>query len=180
MAKDDDSSILEDNGITLLTGEIEDENCEDVVRWILEENIESRHEMLTLIINSNGGNLSSGFAVIDAMCGSKIPIRTIGMGELSSMGLTIFITGKERILTPNTLILSHQWEGGTGQCKEHELLAGIKRNQLVSDMIIRHYRKYTGLTEKDIRKYLLCPSDVYLTAKEAKELNLCDEVRLDY
>ena len=177
-------STLEDHGIFMFTGGEDDEErfpevCSDTVRWIIEENFENDHDFLTLIVNSPGGYISSGFSVIDAMIGSKIPIRTLGLGQIASMGLLIFITGKkgDRILTPNTLIMSHQWSGGD-YGKEHELVAGIKRNNLISDMIIRHYKKHTGLSEKKIRKYLLTPSDIFLSANEAKSLGLCDQIRL--
>jgi len=44
-------------------------------------------------------------------------------------------------------------------------------------MIFRHYKRHTGLKDREIRKYLLPPSDVWLSAKEAKRLGLCDEVK---
>ncbi len=177
--EDDEIKTLEDWGVWQFTGEVDDEQCADVVRWILEENFESKHEKLTLIINSPGGYVTSGFSVIDAMAGSKIPIRTVGMGVIASMGLLMFIAGKkgERILTPNTLIMSHQFAGFT-KGKEHELIAGIKRDTIISDMIMRHYKKHTGLTEKKIQKLLLPASDVYITAKEAVDLGICDQIRL--
>lgn len=176
---DDEKPTLEDRGVFLFTGEVDDEQCADTIRWIIEENFEQRHKFLTLIINSPGGYVSSGFSVVDVMMGSKVPIRTIGLGIIASMGLLMFIAGKkgERILTPNTLIMSHQWSGANFG-KEHELMAGMKANMLISDMFIRHYRKHTGLTEKKIRKYLLSPSDIYLTANEAKELGICDQIRM--
>lgn len=168
---------LEDFGRFLVNGEIEDEMCEDVLRWIYEENFRKDHKNLTLIINSQGGLVSAGFAIIDAITASEIPITTVGIGEISSMGLSIFITGKERILSPNTLIMSHQWAGWI-EGKEHELKAGIKRDCLIGEMILRHYKKHTGLSIKKIKKHLLPPSDVYLSAKEALELNLCDRISL--
>lgn len=173
----ENDKTLEDYGIFMFTGEVEEEICADAVRWIMEQNLEGKRDLLTLVVNSPGGCVTSGFSVIDAINGSKIPVRTVGMGILASMGLLIFITGQERVLTPNTLIMSHQWSSGLFG-KEHELLAGIKHNELISDMVMRHYVKHTKLTKKQIQKNLLPPSDVYLTAKEALNLNLCDEIRL--
>lgn len=179
MAEKEDKSGLDDNGVYLFTGEVNDESYSDTIRWILEQNFEAKHELLTLIINSPGGSVVDGMGVIDCLVGSSIPVRTLGLGMIASMGLLMFITGKkgERILTPNTLILSHQWSGWS-HGKEHDLLAGIKHNTLISDMIMRHYKKCTGLSEKKIKKYLLPPSDVWLSAKEALQLNLCDQIRL--
>lgn len=181
MADDDEDKrvTLEDRGIFLLSGEVDDDTCPDIIRWIFEENFDRRHEALTLVVNSPGGSVTCGFSVIDAMNGSRLPVRTVGMGEIASMGLSIFITGEKgkRILTPNTLIMSHQWSAGV-YGKEHELLAGIKQNNLLTEMFLRHYKKHTGLSVKKIRDYLLPPSDVYLSAKEAKKLNICDAIHL--
>lgn len=171
--------VLEQNGIFLFAGEVDDDTTYDLMSWVLAENITRRHEQLTLVINSPGGEVTSGFGVVDCLTGSHVPIRTVGMGSLESMGLLIFIAGQkgQRILTPNTLIMSHQWSG-ICEGKEHELIAGVKRNNLISEMVIRHYRKHTGLPISKIKKYLLPPSDVYLTAEEALNLNLCDQIRL--
>jgi ATP-dependent Clp protease protease subunit len=172
----ENDKTLEDYGIFMFSGEVEEEICADAVRWIFEKNLEGKHDLLTVVVNSPGGCVTSGFSVIDAINGSKIPVRTIGMGILASMGLLIFITGRERILTKNTLIMSHQWSSGI-YGKEHELVAGIKHNELISSMIMKHYKKHTGLTQKQISKHLLPPSDVYLSAEEAKKLGICDEIR---
>jgi prepilin-type N-terminal cleavage/methylation domain-containing protein len=118
------------------------------------------------------------FALIDVMAGSRIPIHTVGLGMIASMGLLMFIAGKKghRALTPNTLIMSHQWSSFF-YGKEHELIAVQKEQKILSDMIMKHYLKYTGMPEKDIRKYLLPAHDVWLTAKEAKKLGICDIIK---
>ncbi len=174
----DEQDKLRDKGIFLFSGEVDDPLCNSLIEYILNQNLEGQHEFLTLIINSPGGYISSGFSTIDVMNGSSLPIHTVGLGIIASMGLMLFITGKkgQRILTPNTLIMSHQWSGGSWG-KEHELIAAVKANTLISDMILKHYKKHTGLTEKKIRDYLLPASDVYLSAKEAKDLGICDEIR---
>ncbi len=169
---------LQDKGIFLFSGEVDDPLCTSLIEYILNQNLEGQHEFLTLIINSYGGYLTSGFSCIDVIHGSSIPIHTVGLGVIASMGLMLFITGKKgyRTLTPNTLIMSHQWSGGS-YGKEHELIAAAKANTLISDMFLKHYKKHTGLSEKKIKDYLLPPSDVYLTAYEAKQLGICDEVK---
>lgn len=175
---DDFDSSLEESGVYLLNGEIDSESCGEAIRWILEQNISKTNEKLTLVICSEGGCVHSGFALIDTILGSKIPVRTVGLGLIASMGLSIFISGKkgERLLTPNTLILSHQWSG-VNFGKEHELLAYQKANCMVSEMIMAHYRKHTKLPRKLVEKHLLPPSDVYLSAQEAKKLGVCDIVK---
>src|SRR6516162_185141 len=113
MAGKCDTKSLGDHGIYLLTGEIDESECEETIRFILEANLNNGHEYLTMIVNSPGGYVNAGFSLIDVMNGSKTEIRTVGLGILASMGLLIFIAGKKgkRSLTPNTMVMSHQWSG---------------------------------------------------------------------
>jgi ATP-dependent Clp protease, protease subunit len=171
---------LRDRGIYIMSSTFEPESSEKVVTWILEANLqENKPDHLTLIINSPGGQVASAFAIIDVMRGSSIPVHTVGLGEIASCGLLTFIAGAKghRILTPNTSILSHQFSWGTGG-KEHELFATVKEFELTASRLVAHYKKCTGLSEKVIREKLLPPHDVWLDAKEALKLNICDAVRV--
>jgi ATP-dependent Clp protease protease subunit len=163
--------------------DVTQESMKPLINWIIAENYnkEKKKEELTLGICSRGGDLNACFALVDIMKGSKIPIRTIGMGMIASCGLVIFISGEKgrRVLTPNTSILSHQYSWGT-YGKEHELFAVVKEFDLTTRRMIDHYKKCTGLSEEDIRKYLLPPQDVWLSAKEAKKLGLCDSITATY
>ena len=159
--------------------EISLQTVKSATEWILEANFaEERPEMLNLIITSPGGDLNAAFALIDVMRGSAIPVRTIGLGQIASAGLMIFIAGEkgQRILTPNTSILSHQYSWGAIG-KEHELFAQIKEFDLTTKKVIDHYKKCTGLADKKIREVLLPPQDVWLSPIEAKKLGLCDDVK---
>lgn len=160
-------------------GEINIETCKTAIEWIFEANfMEERPDMLNLIVCSPGGDLNAAFALVDTMRGSAIPIRTIGLGQIASAGLLIFISGDkgQRLLTPNTSILSHQYSWGAFG-KEHELFATIKEFDLTTKRIIAHYKKCTGLNESQIREYLLPPQDMWLSSTEAKKLGLCDDVK---
>ena len=108
----DDSSR---HSFFLMMEEISLQSCKTAVEWIFEANFaEERPELLNLIVTSPGGDLNAAFALIDVMRGSAIPVRTIGLGQIASAGLMIFIAGDKgkRILTPNTSILSHQYSWG--------------------------------------------------------------------
>ena len=170
---------LHQKGIVIFMGDVTEKSMAPVINWILSENLKNeRHKELTLGICSRGGDLNACFALIDVMRGSKIPIKTVGMGMIASCGLLMFITGTKgrRILTPNTSILSHQFSGGT-YGKSHELFSHVTELKLTTERMIDHYKKCTGLKETDIRKHLLPPHDVWLSAKEAKKLNLCDTIK---
>ena len=170
------------NGIVVFMGDVTIETMNPLIDWILAENFsEKRKKELTLGICSRGGDLNACFALVDVMKGSKIPIKTVGLGMIASCGLLMFITGTKgrRVLTPNTSILSHQYSWGSIG-KEHELFARVRELELTTERMINHYKKCTGLKEADIRKYLLPPHDVWLGAKEAKKLGLCDKVEQIY
>ena len=179
----DPSSELFVRGHHVFMGDVTQETMKPLIDWIIAENFnkEKKKKELTLGICSPGGDLNACFALVDVMKGSKIPIRTIGMGMIASCGLLMFISGEKgrRILTPNTSILSHQYSWGT-YGKEHELFAQVKEYDLTTERIVNHYKKCTGLSETDIRKYLLPPHDVWLSAKEAKKLGLCDKIQATY
>ena len=170
-------------GHHVFMAEVTQETMKPLIDWIIAENYnkEKKKKELTLGICSPGGDLNACFALIDVMKGSKIPIRTIGMGMIASCGLLMFISGEKgrRVLTPNTSILSHQFSWGSFG-KEHELFAAVKEFDLTTHRMVAHYKKCTGLSEKDIRKYLLPPHDVWLSAKEAKKLGLCDLIQSTY
>lgn len=175
------SEFLESCGIYYLCSDITFRSVSDCIEWILVHNLQPEPlEELTLIITSLGGLVDASFSLTDMMEGSSIPIKTVGLGTISSCGLLIFMAGAKghRILTENTSILSHTHAGGNFG-KSHELVASIRHNDLTSEKIMKHYKKHTGLSEKQIKSKLLTPSDVWLTAKEAKELKICDEIRLN-
>jgi len=179
----DPSSEMFMRGHHVFMGDVTQETMKPLIDWIISENYSKakKKKELTLGICSPGGDLNACFALVDIMKGSKIPIRTIGMGMIASCGLLMFISGEKgrRVLTPNTSILSHQFSWGSFG-KEHELFAAVKEFDLTTQRMIDHYKKCTGLSEKDIREYLLPPQDVWLSAKEAKKLGLCDSIQSTY
>ena len=170
-------------GHHVFMSDVTQETMKPLIDWIISENFnrEKKKKELTLGICSPGGDLNACFALVDIMKGSKIPIRTVGMGMIASCGLLMFISGTKgrRVLTPNTSILSHQYSWGS-YGKEHELFSAVKEFDLTTDRMVTHYKKCTGLSEKDIRTYLLPPHDVWLSAKEAKKLGLCDSITSTY
>lgn len=170
---------IENHHYYIFSSEFDNSSCSDAMRFILARNLmkKDRPKQIKMIINSPGGNIPSAFALIDTMKGSKIPVFTYGMGEIASCGLLTFIAGEKghRYITRNTAILSHQFSWGTIG-KEHELMASVKEFTNTSARIIEHYKRCTGQTEATIKKYLLPPEDVWLTAKEAIKYGLADHV----
>lgn len=169
---------LEDHNYYLFNKEFDADSTGSAIRFILERNLtKDKPKWIKMIINSPGGSLSSAFALIDTMKGSRIPIYTFGLGQIASCGLLAFISGQKgkRFITKNTSILSHQYSWGTFG-KDHELMASVKEFNNTHLRMVDHYKKCTGLSEKDIKKYLLPAEDVWLTAKEAIRYGIADSI----
>lgn len=170
---------LNDHGVMVLMGEIDEDTVKPVIEWILHENYVRKKKIkeLLLTICSSGGDLGVGFALIDVMRSSKIPIKTVGLGTIASCGLLIFLSGTpgRRVLTPNTSIMSHQFSWGT-EGKVHELFATVKEFELTQQRMVNLYKNCTGLDEETIKRVLLPPQDVYLSAQDALQYHICDHV----
>lgn len=170
---------IEDHHYLLFNKEFDASSCGDAMEFIIARNLmrKDRPKHMKMIINSPGGDVSSAFALIDTMKGSKIPIYTYGLGEISSCGFMTFIAGERghRYITRNTAILSHQYSWGS-YGKEHELMARVKEYNNTHARIVEHYKRCTGLDERTIKKYLLPAEDVWLTAKEAVKYGIADAI----
>lgn len=181
---DKSTPTLEETGTYLFMEGFSLNSCAKAIRFVLEKNLlpkMDRPDELTFVINSPGGDVGAMFGLVDTIKGSKIPVRTIGLGQIASCGLMLFLAGSKgrRFITPNTAILSHQFSWGSFG-KEHELFATVKEFTLTQERILNHYKKCTGLSEKKIKEFLLPPEDVWLTTKEAVDLGVADHVVTTY
>jgi ATP-dependent Clp protease protease subunit len=171
------SRLLQEAGMYVFMAEVNDETIKPIIEWILVENhvVKKKKKELLLMICSEGGSVEDAFALIDVMKASSIPIKTVGLGCIASSGLLIFLAGHKgrRVLTPNTSILSHQYSN-YHEGKHHELFALQKEHNLIQWRMLEHYREATGLDTDTILAKLLPASDIYLSADEALELNICD------
>jgi ATP-dependent protease ClpP protease subunit len=131
------------------TGNVDGESIEKAIRWIMmgAQNPSPEHPM-KLYINSDGGNLTDAFALMDVMRTSPVPIATVGMGNLMSSAFMIFAAGKkgQRAIGKNTSIMIHQFN--------HEY-AGKYHDMKVSTKLLK-------------------PSDVWLSAEQLVELGFAD------
>ena len=179
-----DVSALEKIGLGLLnshvhflTGEIEEENIENAIKWIVYENLicGNNPKTLTMYINSSGGNLNDSLGLIDIMRTSQCPIRTIGIGSICSAAFMIFSSGTkgERYIANNTSIMCHQYTDGM-EGKHHDIKSRFKEVELTSTRMIELLKENTGLETRTIKSKLLCPTDVWLTAEELIELGIAD------
>jgi len=176
----DRDEILDRSGMFHIFGEIDEAIAEDAVKFIFAHNLNKKFKLknLTLVVNSQGGSLTDAFAIIDVMRHSSIPVHTLGIGQISSAGLMIFMAGTKpyRTLTPNTTIMSHQWSGGAVG-KMHELISAQQDFEQTTARMMDHYRKCSSLADDQIKTNLLPPHDVFLTADQAVELGIADRIQ---
>jgi len=168
---------LLDNSVHFLTGEITQENVNECIKWIVYENLDAKEKILTLYVNSTGGDLYQAFALIDIIQSSKHSVRTIAIGSIMSAAFLIFTSGTkgERYIAANTGIMCHQFSGGS-DAKFHDLKAEMKENELLNKKMIDILKDATGLPPSKIKSKLLPASDVYLSTQEALDYGIADHL----
>ncbi len=169
---------LLDHSIHFLTGEIDEDNIGECIKWIVFENLEKKQDKtLTLYINSSGGDLYQAFALIDVMKSSSMPIRTIGIGSVMSAAFLIFASGTRgsRFIASNTGIMCHQFSDGSDY-KYHDLKAQVREADFCNDRMLKILMAATGKNASMVKKSLLNPTDVYLSAHEAVNLGIADHI----
>ncbi len=172
-----DLKLLE-NSTYLLNGEIDEDSVGDAVKWLIYENLDvSKEKILTLYINSTGGDLYQAFGLIDVMQASPHVIRCVGIGAVMSAAFLIFASGDkgQRYAAKNTSFMCHQFSSGV-EAKYHDIKAEMKENEALNLRMVNILKEATGLAPSIIKKKLLPASDVYLTADEAVELGIADSI----
>ena len=174
-AEDRIDNLLLDSHMFFLHGDIEEENIDRCIKWIEYENIDKKDKLLTLYVNTTGGDLYQSLALIDIMKTSKHPIRTIGLGSIMSGGFLIFVCGTkgERYIAPNAGIMCHQLSDDITD-KYHDIKSAVKEVENCNARMIKILRDATGLSALKIQSKLLPASDVYLTARELIQLKAAD------
>lgn len=166
--------------VLYLSGPVSTETIDPAVAFIVGHNINPEFDRLVLIINSPGGSLNQGFALTAAIKASTIPVITVAVGECDSAGLIIAMSGALRLIAPSCSILSHQYSASLGMSKHVDLEAKTKDLKMTAQRVIDHYVQNTGLSEKDVKKFLVNEKDVYLSAEEAVKYGMFDDVFVSF
>ena len=168
------SRLLKDR-IIVLSDEVNDVTASLVVAQMLFLEAEDPDKDIQLYINSPGGSVSSGFAIYDTMQYVKPDVSTICIGMAASMGAFLLAAGAKgkRFGLPNSEIMIHQPLGGTrGQATDikihadHIIKTRSKLNNILSEKTGQPLEKIERDTERDF----------YMSAEEAKEYGILDEV----
>lgn len=167
-------SRLLKNRIILLSGPIDDALANTIVAELLY--LDSlNHEDIALYINSPGGAVTAGMAIYDTMNFIKSNVSTICIGMAASMAAFLLACGQsgKRYILPNAEVMIHQPLGGAqGQATEikiaaeHILKIKKKLNTILAEKTGKSLRKIEQDTERDY----------YLSAEEAKEYGLIDQI----
>lgn len=169
---------LQSLGAYMLFGGIDSGTSLDACEFIIKANLlQAGASPLTFIINSEGGQVNDGFAIIDVMETSRLPVQTIGIGLIASMALLILAAGNKgtRTITKNTEIMAHQWMGGM-EGKFHELMAVTNEHLRLKSLFVDHFKRHSFMNERQINDVLFAPSDRWLSPQECKKFGLCDRI----
>lgn len=147
----------------------QDEDEEGV--WFEAPNV----DVINLLITSPGGDMSGAFALINVMRGSKIPIRTIALGEAVSAGFCLLIAGHQRVVTPYTTLMSHIFSTGV-EGNYHEIKNAMQEIHRYNTKMVNFYADCTKLDHKLIKRKFLGKDDVYISHTDAIKYGMVDLV----
>ncbi len=168
------SRLLKDR-IIFVSGPIETDMADTVVAQLLFLEKENDQEDIQMFINSPGGVINAGMAILDTMNYIKCDVSTIAVGLAASMGSFLLAHGKKgkRFSLPNSKIHIHQPLGGVeGQASD----IAIEAQEIlkIREKMYKMISKQTGQSLKQIEKD--ADRDKFFTADEAKEYGLIDKV----
>lgn len=168
------SRLLKEN-IVFLGGAIDDTVANLIIAQLLFLQSEDPKKEISLYINSPGGSVHAGLAIIDTMQHIKNPISTVCVGMAASMGAVILSCGDKgkRYALPNAEVMIHQPLGGVeGQATDIEITARhiLKIRSVTNKILSKNTGQPLTKIEKDVDR------DFYMDAEEAKKYGLVDQV----
>ncbi|MFA6601754.1 MAG: ATP-dependent Clp protease proteolytic subunit [Candidatus Paceibacterota bacterium] len=168
------SRLLKEN-IVFLGGAIDDDMANIVIAQLLFLQSEDPKKEIQLYINSPGGQVHAGMAIIDTMLHVKNKISTVCVGMAASMAAVILSCGAkgERYALPNAEVMIHQPSGGTeGQASDIEISAKhiLKIRSNLNKILAKNTGQPLSKIEKDVDR------DFFMDAEEAKKYGIIDQV----
>ena len=167
-------SMTLENRIVLLTGEIDDELASSIISQLIYLDSTEKKD-ISLYINSPGGSVSAGLAIIDVMQTLRNDVSTVCVGRAASMGALILSSGArgKRMILPHAQVMIHQPSGGMDGQTTDLLIAAHhieqlreELNMMLSDNCKRTLEEIRSLTERDH----------WMNAEEAVAFGITDKV----
>ncbi len=161
--------------IIFLGGAINDDVANIIIAQLLFLESEDQKKDISLYVNSPGGVVTSGLAIIDVMNHIKPNVSTVCIGLAASMGAVILSAGEKgkRFALPNAEIMIHQPSGGAeGQATDIEISAKriIKNREVLNKMLAKNTGQPLTRVEKDADR------DFFMDAEEGKKYGIIDKI----
>jgi ATP-dependent Clp protease protease subunit len=168
------SRLLKDRIIFLGTG-IDDGVANSVIAQLLFLQMEDGKKDINLYINSPGGSVTAGLAIYDTMQFLTCDVNTYCIGMAASMGAVLLAAGAKgkRYALPNSDIMIHQVSGGA-QGTASDVERTVEFMFKLKKRLIKLLADHTGKPEETVK--IDSDRDYYMTAEEAKDYGLVDEV----
>jgi len=146
-----------------------------VVAQLLFLESEDPKKDISLYINSPGGSVTAGLAILDTMEYIKPDVNTICIGQACSMASLLLASGKEgkRSILPHARVMIHQPSGGV-QGQATDILVSSRELKRIKDLSIEILSGKTKKSAEEIAKDI--ERDFYLTAQEAMSYGIVDKV----
>lgn len=161
--------------VIFLSGEIMDESANLIIAQLLFLEAEDPKKDIYLYINSPGGSVTAGLAILDTMNHVKPHVSTVCVGIAASAAAVLLANGQKgkRFALPNSEIMIHQpWGGAQGQAADIEITA--KHILATRDRLNKILAKATGQTVEKVQKDV--DRDYFMTSDEAKKYGVVDQV----
>ena len=171
------SRLLKDR-IIMLSGEVNDQMANSIIAQLLFLDAQDNTKDIYMYINSPGGVITSGMAIVDTMNFIKSPVSTIATGMAASMASIILAEGEKgkRFALPHATVLIHQPLGGAqGQATEIQIAAEeiLKTRQMINEILAKDSGQDIETIKRDTER------DHYMTAQEAQDSGLIDDIMVN-
>ncbi|APG71095.1 ATP-dependent Clp protease proteolytic subunit [Lactobacillus delbrueckii subsp. delbrueckii] len=171
------SRLLKDR-IIMLSGEVNDQMANSIIAQLLFLDAQDNTKDIYIYINSPGGVITSGMAIVDTMNFIKSPVSTIATGMVASMASIILAEGEKgkRFALPHATVLIHQPLGGAqGQATEIQIAAEeiLKTRKMINEILAKDSGQDIETIKRDTER------DHYMTAQEAKDYGLIDDIMVN-
>ena len=156
-------------------GEIEDDMANAVVAQLLFLQAQDPEKEVSMYVNSPGGSVTAGLAILDTMRMVKCPVATYCVGQAASMGAVLLAAGEKgrRFALPHARIMVHQpWGGAQGKASDIEITA--REILRLKEMLNGILADASGKTPEEVLKDT--DRDHFMSAEEAKAWGIVDSV----
>lgn len=161
--------------IIFLGDEVNEATANIVIAQLLHLAYEDPKKDISLYINSPGGSVYDGLAILDTMNFIKPEVATYGVGLQASFGAVLLACGAKgkRFLLPNSRVMMHQPHGGTrGQVTDQEI--SLRESVRTKEVLIDIMSKATGQKPSKVREDM--ERDFWMSSDEAVKYGLADKV----